>query len=98
MVIDPERSKLDEMSARIRQAEAKPVQEGPIKDNSAAMKASRVGFEFVAVMLACVGVGWLADWKLGIGPWGTLTMLFVGFAAAIANVWRAMKKYDQQVQ
>ncbi len=98
MTGDPEQEKLEEMAARIRQAEAasKPAQETPEKATEA-VKASRIGFDFVATIVVCAVLGWGADRGFGTQPWGLLVMLLIGFIAGIANVWRALGSYDHAV-
>jgi len=98
MAGDPEREKLIDLAARIRQAEtaSKPVQETP-EQGTEAIKASRIGFDFVATVAVCAVLGWLADRWFGTRPWGLLVMLLIGFIAGIANVWRALGNYDQAV-
>ena len=96
---DAERKKLDAMTARILKAEGRAGQEsgktgGVISETA---KMSRAGYEFVGTILICTLVGWLLDKGLNTKPWGILGMLIIGFAGALANVWRALKGYDQSV-
>lgn len=68
----------------------KPQNELPFSGERA-MSAGRTGFELMGIVLAGVGLGWLADGQFGLSPWGTLTGLFAGFIAAVFHAWRAMK-------
>jgi ATP synthase protein I len=103
MIGDPERDKLDALSARIKIAEGKSASD-PAADTMAAemapgrgdgMKAGRVGFDFVATVAACAAIGWFADRKFGSAPWGLLGMLLAGFAAGFLNIWRALSRQDK---
>lgn len=88
---DPERDRLNELGARIRQAEEaqKPVPSSPLA-SAEGMKASRIGFDFVSTIGGCTLVGWLIDREMGWSPWALLTLLLAGFVAGMMNVWRAM--------
>jgi ATP synthase protein I len=96
---DPDLEKLDEMAARIRQAKTgpqSPAAEGP-REKGDAIRAGRVGFDFVATVGGCIALGWLIDREFGTPPWGLLAMMLIGFVAGITNVWRALGGYDQAV-
>ncbi len=86
-----EREKLDELAARIRQAEQKSPDDAD--PTSANMKASRVGYDFVASILGSLLLGWLLDAAFPvIAPWGLVAMVPVGFAVGMMNMWRNMSK------
>lgn len=53
--------------------------------------AFRIGVEMVAAMIVGVGGGFLLDRWLGTGPWGLIVMFFLGAAAGIMNVYRAVQ-------
>jgi ATP synthase protein I len=89
MIDDSQREKLDEMSVRIRQAEGKPAGDESAKE-AKPIKMSNIGFDFLGAVLVCTFLGWLADKTLGIKPWGILSMMVIGFAVGIVNVWRAL--------
>jgi len=86
---DPEAEKLEAMAARIRQAGEKPKVDD-LAGTVEPMKASRIGFDFMAAVLVCTFLGWLGDKTLGTKPWGLLIMIGMGFAVGITNVWRAL--------
>lgn len=89
-----EHEKLDALAARI-QAEAAPKTPAAGDNSAAAMKVSRVGFDFVSAVLGCAFVGWLVDRGLGSGPWGLLAMVIIGFGIGIMNIWRALGSQSQ---
>lgn len=52
--------------------------------------ALRVGVELVAALMVGVAIGWGIDRWLGTRPWGLLVFFFLGAAAGILNVYRAV--------
>ena len=84
-----DRERLRRLAERIGKVQnaAKP-QEPPAQDPEAA-RASRMGYELIGAVLACTGIGYLVDEQTGSLPVGTLTGLFLGFVAGVANAWRA---------
>ncbi len=50
----------------------------------------RIGAELLAAMIVGVGGGLLLDQWLGTQPWGLIGMFFLGSAAGILNVYRAI--------
>ncbi|MDH3240491.1 MAG: AtpZ/AtpI family protein [Alphaproteobacteria bacterium] len=53
--------------------------------------AMRVGIELAGTLAVGVGIGWLLDRWLGTGPWLLVVFFFLGSAAGILNVYRAVK-------
>ncbi len=49
----------------------------------------RLSTEFVAAILVGAAIGWLLDQWLGIGPWGLIVFLLLGFVAGVLNVLRS---------
>jgi ATP synthase protein I len=98
MTNDPERDKLDALAARIRQAGEKAGIRPPetAKTNRNTASVTRIGSDFVVTVLVCTGLGWLADREMGTTPWGIVAMLFIGFAAGVMNVWRALEGQRKQ--
>jgi len=99
MTGDPERDKLTEMAVRIRQASGTaPTAETPqtAAERASTARASRPAIDFVAAIVACVGVGWFIDYKLDTAPWCAVGGIFVGFAVGLLSIWRAMSKVDNQ--
>ena len=53
--------------------------------------AVRVGIELTGTLAVGVGIGWLLDRWLGTGPWLMVVFFFLGGAAGVLNVYRAVK-------
>lgn len=52
--------------------------------------AFRIGTELLAAMVVGVGGGMLFDRWLGTAPWGLIIWFFLGAAAGVLNVYRAI--------
>lgn len=52
--------------------------------------AVRVGIELAGTLAVGVGIGWLLDRWLGTGPWLLVLFFFLGAAAGVLNVYRAV--------
>ncbi|MGE5539905.1 MAG: AtpZ/AtpI family protein [Gemmatimonas sp.] len=52
--------------------------------------AFRVGIELVSALAVGVGIGWFLDRWLGTKPWLMVVFFFLGAAAGVLNVWRAV--------
>ena len=53
--------------------------------------AIRVGVELAGTLAVGVGIGWALDKWLGTGPWFMVVFFFLGGAAGVLNVYRAVK-------
>jgi ATP synthase protein I len=90
----------EELSRKIEDARAKdraPAPSGEPGDAAAASSGWRAAIDLVAGG----GVGgfmgyWLDRW-LGWAPWGMLALLFLGFGAGLANIYRAETGQDFSV-
>jgi ATP synthase protein I len=51
----------------------------------------RVGIELLAALCVGLALGWLADRYIGTRPWGLVAGFFLGSAAGVANVFRAVQ-------
>jgi ATP synthase protein I len=51
----------------------------------------RVGIELIAALCVGLGLGWLADHFIGTRPWGLIAGFFLGSAAGVVNVFRAVQ-------
>ena len=85
---------LEELDARLKQAEAErqspAPNEGAVSEGSLSGfgMAFRIGTELVAALAVGVGIGLLLDWWLDTAPWLLVVFFFVGAAAGILNVYR----------
>jgi ATP synthase protein I len=52
--------------------------------------AWRIGLELVVAIVVGTGLGWAIDRGLGTRPWGMIVFFFLGVAAGLLNVWRAV--------
>jgi len=50
----------------------------------------RIGLEFVVSVVVATGLGWAFDRWLGTRPWGMIILFFLGVAAGMMSVYRAV--------
>lgn len=50
----------------------------------------RVGIELLGAIVVAVFIGWAIDRWLGTRPWGMVVLFFLGVAAGMLNVYRAV--------
>jgi len=50
----------------------------------------RIGVEFVVAIVVATGLGWALDNWLGTRPWGMIVLFFLGVAAGMMSVYRAV--------
>lgn len=50
----------------------------------------RIGIELVVAVVVATGVGWAIDRWFGTRPWGMILLFFLGVAAGMLNVYRAV--------
>ena len=50
----------------------------------------RIGIEFVVAILVATGLGWAIDRALGTRPLATIVLFFLGVAAGMLSVYRAI--------
>jgi ATP synthase protein I len=87
---------LNDLSARIdRAARGQTLPSKQAGGNSGGDKSAlgmglRIGLELVVGVLVGVGVGWLLDRYMGTRPWGMIACFFLGVAAGMVNVYRAV--------
>ena len=89
------KAKAASLSERIRQLEER-QEPARLNNNRAAMSpnglamAGRVTTELVAGLVVGTGIGWALDQWLDTTPILTVVMFFLGAAAGMMNVWRAL--------
>ena len=50
----------------------------------------RIGIELVVAVVVATGLGWAVDRWLGTRPWAMIVLFFLGVAAGMLNVYRAV--------
>jgi ATP synthase protein I len=65
-------------------------QDGGGGSRSALGLAFRIGVELVVAVVVGLGLGWAFDNWLGTRPWGMIVFFFLGVAAGMMNVYRAV--------
>lgn len=87
---------LEGLAARIAEAKGRRpnrTEESGNRDESTGRflsMAMRIGVELVAALVVAMGAGWLLDRWLGTRPWLMIVFFFLGSAAGIMNVYRAV--------
>lgn len=85
---------LGERLDKARQAlQPKPRREGGASGGGigpALAFAWRIGVELVGAIVVSVFLGWAVDRWLGTRPWGMIVFFFLGIAAGLLNVYRAV--------
>lgn len=90
----PSETGLSQLKARLAAARARDKRSaGGNRDGDASGigVAVRVGIELAGTLAVGVGIGWLLDRWLGTGPWLLVVFFFLGSAAGILNVYRAVR-------
>ena len=85
---------LSDLKTRLAQARARgrKTDEGDDGRNDSGVGiAVRVGVELAGTLAVGVGIGWALDRWLGTGPWFLVVFFFLGAAAGVLNVYRAVK-------
>lgn len=89
----PDPSPLTELSSRLdaarRKAAPAPVADGEQRGRALG-QGFRLGSELLAAMIVGPLLGLGLDRLAGTGPWGLIGGIFLGFAAGVLNVSRAM--------
>ncbi|MDD3029755.1 MAG: AtpZ/AtpI family protein [Alphaproteobacteria bacterium] len=83
-----EKQKLDDLSARIRQAQAKkePKTEKPLSP------VRNAGYDFAGILFGSVLMGVLLDRFLDTSPWSLVSAVGLGFVTGVLGLWRSMQK------
>ena len=89
---------LARLGERIDKARAERVRRQPAatNDHSALQQGLglgfRIGIELVVAVGLATGLGWAIDHWLGTRPWGMIVLFFLGVAAGMLNVYRAVAR------
>ena len=86
---------LARLGERIDKARAQNVQDQPAVGDRSAMQQGlglglRIGIELVVAIGVATALGWAIDRWLGTRPWGIIVLFFLGVAAGMLNVYRAV--------
>jgi ATP synthase protein I len=86
---------LARLGERIDKARAQNVRSQPaVGDRSATQRGLglglRIGIELVVAIGVATALGWAIDRWLGTRPWGIIVLFFLGVAAGMLNVYRAV--------
>src|SRR5260370_31731729 len=87
---------LARLGERIDKAQAERVRRQPaaISDRSALQQGLglgfRIGIELMVAVGVATGLGWAIDHWIGTRPWGMIVLFFLGVAAGMLNVYRAV--------
>ncbi len=91
---------LDDLSARLKAAQARRDDEG--RETASRKRggdfgpAVRVGVDLVSGIVVGVLIGLALDKWLGTGPWLMLVFFILGSAAGITNVMRSARKMESE--
>jgi ATP synthase protein I len=75
--------------ARARHVEQPADADGPAMQQGVAV-GLRIGIELVVSVVVATALGWAIDRWLETGPWATIILFFLGVAAGMLAVYRAM--------
>jgi ATP synthase protein I len=86
---------LARLGDRIDKARAERIRRQPAVGDRAAVQQGlglglRIGIELVVAVGVATGLGWAIDRWLGTRPWGMIVLFFLGVAAGMLSVYRAV--------
>ena len=86
---------LTRLGERIDKARAQHAPRQPAVGDRSALQQGlglglRIGIELVVAIGVATGLGWAMDRWLGTRPWGIIVLFFLGVAAGMLNVYRAV--------
>lgn len=86
---------LARLGERIDKARAQNVRNQPVVGDRSATQQGlglglRIGIELVVAIGVATALGWAIDRWLGTRPWGIIVLFFLGVAAGMLNVYRAV--------
>jgi ATP synthase protein I len=76
--------------ARAGRTDPRPVIRGQSSLQQGLGLGFRIGVELVVAVVVATGLGWAIDRWLGTRPWGLIVLFFLGVAAGMWNVYRAV--------
>ena len=87
--------RLARLDERLKQARARDRVESGTGSGNAELQQGmaaglRIGVELVVAIVVATGLGWAIDRWAGTSPWVTIVMFFLGVAAGMLNVYRAV--------
>jgi ATP synthase protein I len=86
---------LARLGERIDRARSERAQREPVVADRSALQQGlgsgfRIGIELVVAIAVATALGWAIDHWLGTRPWGMIVLFFLGVAAGMLNVYRAV--------
>lgn len=86
---------LKRLGERIDKARAEHAPRQPATVDRSALQSGlglgvRIGIELVVAIAVATALGWAIDHWLGTKPWGMIVLFFLGAAAGMLNVYRAV--------
>jgi|SRR5271157_1943571 len=86
---------LARLGEEIDKARAERVRRQPVVQDRSALQQGlglgvRIGIELVVAVVVATGLGWAIDRWFGTRPWGMIVLFFLGIAAGMLNVYRAV--------
>ena len=86
---------LARLGERLDKARAERVRRQPAVGDRSSLQQGlglgfRIGIELVVAVVVATAVGWAIDHWLGTRPWGMIVLFFLGVAAGMVNVYRAV--------
>jgi ATP synthase protein I len=86
---------LARLADEIDKARAKRVRRQPVVGDRAVLQQGlglglRIGIELIVAIVVATGLGWAIDRWFGTRPWGMIVLFFLGVAAGMLNVYRAV--------
>jgi ATP synthase protein I len=83
------------LGEEIDKARAERVRRQPVVGDRSVLQQGlglgvRIGIELVVAVVVATGLGWAIDRWFGTRPWGMILLFFLGIAAGMLNVYRAV--------
>ncbi|MBV8132970.1 MAG: AtpZ/AtpI family protein [Alphaproteobacteria bacterium] len=92
---------LARLGEEIEKARAERVRRPVVRDRAVLQQGLglgfRIGIELVVAVVVATGIGWAIDRWLGTRPWGMIVLFFLGVAAGMLNVYRAVTGVSRAV-